>query len=141
MEVQKVDIFIATNQNKFPQEKIPFLREKLLQCDENQWNQLSIIQLKDPTTALILSLFLGWCGVDRFYIGNTGLGVGKLSYFIASSLFVFIINVIIGIITAGIGLGVSWIALPICNIWQFIDFFLIMQATRNENVRRFNSII
>jgi hypothetical protein len=33
---------------------------------------------KDWTTALILSVFVGTLGVDQFYLGNTGLGIGKL---------------------------------------------------------------
>lgn len=33
---------------------------------------------KDWTTLLILSILLGWLGVDRFYAGHIGLGVLKL---------------------------------------------------------------
>jgi TM2 domain-containing protein len=33
---------------------------------------------KDWLTAVLLSLFVGWLGIDRFYLGYTGLGIVKL---------------------------------------------------------------
>jgi hypothetical protein len=36
---------------------------------------------KNQTTALILSIFVGWLGVDRFYLGYVGLGILKLITF------------------------------------------------------------
>jgi TM2 domain-containing membrane protein YozV len=33
---------------------------------------------KSQTTAFLLSWLLGWLGIDRFYLGQTGLGIIKL---------------------------------------------------------------
>lgn len=52
--------------------------------------------MKSKTVALILSILLGELGVDRFYLGYTGLGILKL-------------------ITCG-GFG----------IWYLIDFIMIV---------------
>jgi TM2 domain-containing membrane protein YozV len=32
-------------------------------------------------TALLLSIFLGWLGIDRFYLGSAGVGIIKLLTF------------------------------------------------------------
>ena len=106
MDAQKVDMFIMTNGKYFAEEKISFIRTKLLELDDSKWAQISSLQFKSPTVALVLSIFLGAYGIDRFYIGHIGLGVGKL-------------------LTCG-GIG----------IWALIDWFLILGATRNENLKK-----
>lgn len=58
---------------------------------------------KNPSTMLIVSIFLGELGIDRFLIGDTVLGLFKL------------------------------FTLGGCMIWWFIDLFLIMGAARRKN--------
>ena len=78
VDKQKVDMFIMSNQKYFPAGKIMFLKEKLYSLDDSKFAMLSTIELKDPTTLLIISLFLGSVGVDRFMLKDTGMGVLKL---------------------------------------------------------------
>lgn len=78
MDAQKVDMYIITNQKYFPPEKIMYLKERLSNMDDSKFSLISTIELKDPTTILLISIFLGGLGIDRFMLGDTGMGVLKL---------------------------------------------------------------
>lgn len=79
--------------------------------DESKTSMLYTLSLKDPMTALILSIVAGGLGIDRFYIGDTGLGIAKL-------------------LTCG---G--------CGIWTLVDYFLIMKRTKEKNFEKFLSFM
>ena len=85
--------------------------KKDLSADERvQFDLQYSSRRKNPTTALLLSLFLGTLGVDRFYIGDTGLGIAKL-----------------------VTLGGLW-------VWTLVDWFLIMSAARRKNDQSIHEI-
>ncbi len=63
------DSFIAANMGKFPPETLPSIRQRLEGLDDRQINDIVGMPLKDPTIALLFSIFLGAYGVDRFYLG------------------------------------------------------------------------
>ncbi len=111
MDSQKVDMYLMTNSKYFESYQLPMIRERLLQLDDDKWPQLQMLQLKDPTIFLIISLLGGELGIDRFMMGDIGLGIVKL-------------------ITCG-GLG----------IWYIIDWFLIMPATKERNLQTFQRYI
>ncbi|MFN7312454.1 MAG: TM2 domain-containing protein [Bacteroidota bacterium] len=111
MDAQKVDMFIMSNGKFFESHQVAMIRERLLALDENKWATLSAIQFKDPTTTLIVSILIGGLGIDRFMIGDTGLGIGKL-------------------LTCG-GIGV----------WSIVDWFMIQKATRQKNLQKIQQFI
>jgi TM2 domain-containing membrane protein YozV len=111
MDSQKVDMFIITNSKYFESHQVIQVRDKLLQMDDSKWGIVQTLQFKDPTISLIVSLVAGSLGIDRFLIGDTGLGIGKL-------------------LTCG-GFG----------IWAIIDWFLIMEATREKNMDNLQRIL
>ena len=118
------DSFLSANTANFPSEQLPSLRERLAQLDDSQANQvIAAADVKNPTTALILSIFLGGFGVDRFYIGNTGLGIGKL-----------LATLLLPFITFGFSLFFTW-------IWIVVDWLLIMNATKAANLEAINTAL
>ncbi len=99
------------NGKNFESHMVPRIRERLLNADESKWSLIQSLDFKNPTMLLIISILIGYLGVDRFVIGDVGLGIGKL-------------------LTCG-GLG----------IWTIIDWFLIMGATREKNIQKLQQYI
>ena len=110
MEQSKIDMFIATSGSNFPSEKIGIIHSQLEKVDDKKFLAVQSADYKSPTTLFLVSLFLGGLGVDRFMLGQTGLGIGKL-------------------LTGG---G--------CGLWSLIDLFLIMKATKERNFLIFTQI-
>ena len=111
MDKQKVDLYLMMNQKYFPAERIMFLRERLLQMDDDTFMRMSMVQLKDPTVILIVSLFVGTLGIDRFMLEERAMGVLKL-------------------LTAG---G--------CGVWAIVDLFLVMNKTRELNFSKIIALL
>ena len=103
MDQNKVDMYIMTNQKYFPAEKIMYIKEKLAAMDESKFSMISTIEMKDPTTILLVSIFLGGLGIDRFMLGDTGMGILKL-------------------LTGGC-----------CGILTIIDWFTVSKKTKELN--------
>lgn len=106
-----VDQWLAINAKYFPTEQVQYIRQRLEALPEQQLSMLYSISFQDPTMMLVISLFGGSLGIDRFILGQVGLGVGKL-------------------LTCG---G--------CGIWSIVDWFLIMDATRQSNAQKLFAVI
>jgi len=103
MEQNKAEQLLALYGSKISLSSFNYVREWLKDKDY-ETAALYFANMKDPTISLVISILLGGYGVDRFYVGDIGLGVLKL-------------------ITCG-GAG----------IWWLIDIFLIMDRTKEKNI-------
>lgn len=111
MTEDKVQLFLATNAKFFPAEKMVLIKEKLSSSEDSKLTLLTTIEYKDPTTLLLFSIFLGSFGVDRFMLGDTGMGILKL-------------------LTGGL-----------CGILTIIDWFSITKKTKELNFTNLMMVI
>lgn len=91
----------------------PFLRILHIPCPccgvTRAW--LTTVDIKDSTTLLLISIFLGSLGIDRFMLGDTGMGILKL-------------------LTCGV-----------CGILTIIDWFTVQKRTRELNYNNIMMIL
>ena len=111
MEKQKIDLYLTTNAKYFEPSAIPIIRQKLENASEETLLTLQATELKDPTTLLLISIFLGSLGIDRFMLGDTGVGILKL-------------------LTCGL-----------CGILTIIDWFTVSKKTKQVNFSKISMII
>lgn len=107
MEQMQVNMFLVNNQKKFDATQMPIITEQLKKMSNEEFVLLSSMNLKDPSLMLVISLFFGTFGVDRFLLGDIGMGIVKL-------------------LTLG-GLGILTI----------IDWFSVMTKTKEQNFNTF----
>ena len=103
MDVQKVDFFMIQNRGRFKAQDAMIIREKFLALDDSKQQAIFMVELKDPTMMLIISIFLGYLGIDRFMLGDVPMGILKL-------------------LTCGL-----------CGILVIIDWIQIMDRTKEKN--------
>lgn len=103
VDPQKVSFYLMTHQKYFTPAVSFSLQKELEQLSDTQFNAVSSMQLNDPSSILAVSVLFGGLGIDRFMLGQVGMGVLKL-------------------LTGGL-LGFLWI----------LDWFLIGEAAREKN--------
>ncbi|MCL2840121.1 MAG: TM2 domain-containing protein [Defluviitaleaceae bacterium] len=99
----KADMYLMSYNEYFPAERMLEIQDRLGKLTDEQFNYLHTAKLHNPTTILIMSIILGELGVDRFMLGDIGLGIGKL------------------------------LTLGGCGIWWIIDMFLVRDRARTKN--------
>ncbi|MBQ8444316.1 MAG: TM2 domain-containing protein [Clostridia bacterium] len=103
MTKDKVTALIAQYKEYIPSDKVLLFKSSLEKADDDAYETLVASNVKNPTTTLLLSIFFGGIGVDRFYIGDVGVGVCKLLF--------------------------GWLTF---GIWPFVDMFCSYKAKQKN---------
>lgn len=98
--------------SKIPSDALPAIKNKLLNADDSIAEALLINKYDDTTVVLLLSILTGSFGVDRFYLGDVGLGVCKLLF--------------------------GWLTL---GIWPLLDIYFCFKKAQNRNLNKVLQIL
>ena len=111
MKKQDIDLYLTTNAKYFDASAIPIIRQKLENADDSALVTLQATELKDPMVLLLVSIFLGSLGIDRFMLGDTGMGILKL-------------------LTCGL-----------CGILTIVDWFTISKKAKDANLAKISMVL
>lgn len=111
MEESKINMFVSANMNKFNQIQMSEIKSKLASMSDQKADAIMSLELRDSTTMLVISILLGYLGIDSFMLGKIGIGVLKL-------------------LTGGC-----------CGILWIIDIINIKKNTQDYNYQKFNEAL
>ena len=129
---QSVERYLLLNSTFFPQEKVSQIKDKLL-SNESVFNRARLMTLKDPNTLLLISVFVGQLGVDRFLINKKATGALKLIFWLIAYVCMFAsFFVILNDATKFIGWFLLSLYLVFLIVWV-IDLCKIRNMTKEYN--------
>lgn len=109
---REVENFLLSERHKFPVSRFGEIRSWMMTLNDKQIDMLYKLDYKDTTIMLLVSIFVGYLGVDRFLLGDIKNGLFKLCLFLCSFL------IIPGIIAL---------------VWWIMDIFKIGNLTKEYN--------
>lgn len=120
--------YIDKIRKQIPVELYRELRTRIESASEDKYKKIKELKLKNIYVTVILSLFLGIFGVDRFYAGDIRLGIGKLVLGVVGYLFG--------------GFGTIGFALQLLSyVWWIEDIFFSYRLSRKRNSEKIYGIL
>lgn len=137
MQESQINDFLRINKHFLDKSKTLIIKERLEKLDESKIPSLSFIQFRDPRVFLAISWFGGTLGLDRFLIGDIGIGLLKLF------LNIFILSLLFIIDLFFIQMGLFQIFLNIFTLFNpsIIDLFFIQKRIHEKNFIKLLEII
>lgn len=107
MKEENVRSLLMAWTNKITEEKASVVKNKLKEPSDERLDDLLTLELKNPTTLVLVSLFFGSLGIDCFMLGQTGKGICKLLF--------------------------GWLTL---GIWWLVDVCTVAKKTKDYNANK-----
>ncbi|HDZ5261801.1 TPA: TM2 domain-containing protein [Campylobacter coli] len=134
--MNRFQTFSLAMEGKVNIELLAAYKDKIETLSDETLFRFCYLELKNPIIGLILGVvpafILSELTFDRFYKGDMGLGFAKMAMWA----FIFI-----GLLIAGFFDSSSMLVVWIFNIvalfiWNILDFFLVWQGIKNDNLAK-----
>lgn len=109
---ENVRACMQTLSSKLSSETLAMVKRKIENADDRIAEEIIFAKYDEPWMILIFSVLLGSLGVDRFILGDVGLGVCKLLF--------------------------GWLTL---GIWPLADIYFCYKKAQHRNLQRVMQIL
>lgn len=107
MQVNNKVILLSLWNEKMSSDQLSVISNLLDNVGDEKLEALMLLKLKSPILTLVFSFFLGGIAVDRFYLGDIGLGILKILF--------------------------GWMTF---GIWYVVDWFLTYKKSKETNFNK-----
>lgn len=111
MTQENVRICLNKLNSKIPTEYYNDFRKKLEELPDEAGQKLASLDYQEPIVVLLLSIFAGSWGIDRFVLGDVSLGICKLLF--------------------------NWLT---CGIWWLVDIFFSFKRAKTLNYEKIQQV-
>lgn len=112
MRPDRADQLFFQFKESVPSDRTAMLADMLHRADDRCYGELCATSMHNPLIIVLISVFLGGLGVDRFMLGDIGMGVAKL---------------LLGWLTLG--------------IWPLIDIYFCYKRALDLNMQKISDAI
>ncbi|EDO7137399.1 TM2 domain-containing protein [Campylobacter coli] len=134
--MNRFQTFSLAMEGKVNIELLAAYKDKIETLSDETLFRFCYLELKNPIIGLILGVvpafILSGLTFDRFYKGDMGLGFAKMAMWA----FIFIGLVIAGFFDSSSMLVVWIFNIVTLFIWNILDFFLVWQGIKNDNLAK-----
>lgn len=128
MTQNRVAVALEKYEKQIPADNVYFFKKYLQEASDDCMDEFMSLPIKGKTKTLLFSIFLGGIAVDRFYIGDIGIGAIKL-----------ILRLLVALLSGTALLG-SILSL-ISAIWSIADIFITYKIAKKINYDSINVYI
>lgn len=144
MDSNKVFQIMGILRDKITPEQSYYVSETLKKTDDKAFSEIFILPFKNIIATILLGLFLGYYGVNRFYVGDKIMGAVKLSIGVFLTAANIIISVLVNnnILVSAYAIQavkiidlVLTIVLVAYFIYNIVDIFMSVKYAKSANFK------
>lgn len=128
MTPNRITVALEKYEKQIPKDNVSIFQNYLKEASDDCMDEFMSLPIKGKTKTLLFSIFLGGIAVDRFYIGDKGVGAAKLILRLLATF-------LSGVAVLGVILSLA------SSIWCIADIFITYKIAKQINYENLTAFL